>query len=122
MNDRFLVRVLHAVAGLDEEVETLPDVELVLIAILRDRQPWHIFHDEVRLTLRREAGPEYLGDEGVIHDSERLPLRLEPMHDRLVVHARLDEFQGHGPAHRCGLLSEPHLPHTAFAEFADELK
>ena len=122
MDDRLLVRVLYALAGLDEQLESLADLELLLIAILRDRQPRHVLHDEVRLTLGRDAGIEHLGDDRMIHDRERLPFRLEALHDGLVVHPRLDQLQGHGPAHRSGLLGEPYLPHAAFAEFADELK
>ena len=122
MDDGFLVRVLHALAGLDEQLQPLADLQLLLVAILRDRQARHVLHDEVRLALGRDAGIEHLGDGRVIHDRERLPFRLKALHDRLVVHARLDQLQGHGPAHRCGLLGEPYLPHAAFAQSADELK
>ena len=122
MDDRLLVRVLHAFAGLDEEFEPIPDLEFLLIAILRDRQPGHVLHHEVRLALRRRPGVEHLGDGGMIHDRQRLPLRLEALHDRLVVHPGLDQLQRDLPPHRRGLFGQPDLPHAAFAKLADELK
>jgi len=32
-----------------------------MIAIFRDRQPRHVLHDKVRLSLRRRSGVEHLG-------------------------------------------------------------
>ena len=122
MDDGFLVRVLHAVAGLDEEFEPIPDLELLLIAILRNRQPGHVLHHEVRLALRRRPGVEYLGDGGMIHDRQRLPLGLEALHQRLVVHPGLDQLQRDLPPHRRSLFRQPDLPHAAFTKLADELK
>ena len=58
----------------------------------------------------------------MIHDRQRLPLRLEALHDRLVVHPGLDQLQGDLPPHRRGLFGQPDLPHAAFAKLADELK
>jgi hypothetical protein len=120
MDDRFLVRVLHALAGLDKELQPLANLELLLIAILRDRHPRHVLHDEVRLTLGGDAGIEHLGDGRVIHDRERLAFCLKALHDCRVVHSRLDQLQGHGPPHRRYLLREPHLPHTSLAEGFDQ--
>ena len=120
MNDGFLMRMLHSLAGLDKELQPLADLELVLIAVLGNRQPGHVFHYEVRLALRCGAGIEHLGDRGVVHDRNRLTLRLEAPHDRLVVHARPDQLQGYRSAHRFGLLGEPHLSHAALAEFAHQ--
>src|ERR1035438_5301336 len=37
MDDGVLVRVLHALAGLNEKLQALPDLELLRIAIFRDR-------------------------------------------------------------------------------------
>src|SRR5580704_15335940 len=51
MHDRLLVRVLHAFAGLDEEFQPILDLELLLVAILRNREAWYVFHYEVGLSL-----------------------------------------------------------------------
>ena len=99
MDDGFLVCVLHAFAGLNEEFEPIRDLELLLIAILGNRQPGHVLHHEVWLALRRRSGVKHLGDGGMIHDRQRLPLRLEALHDRLVVHPGLDQFQRDLPPH-----------------------
>ncbi len=58
---------------------------------------------------------EHLGDVGMIHDGQRLPLRLEPGDDLLGVHARLDDLQRHAPPHRLGLLGRIHHTAPAFA-------
>ena len=122
MDDGFLVRVLHAFAGLNEEFEPVPDLELLLIAILRNRQPGHVLHHEVRLALWRRPGVKHLGDGRMIHDRQRLPLRLEALHDRLVVHPGLDQLQRDLPPHRGSLFGQPDLAHAAFTKLADELK
>jgi hypothetical protein len=122
VNDGFLMRVLHAVAGLDEELHPLPYLQSLLIAIIRDRQSRHVLHDEVRLSLRRGTGIEDLGNGRMIHDGERLAFGLEALHHRLVVHAGLDQLQRHRPQHRRDLLRQPHLTHAALAQLADEPK
>jgi hypothetical protein len=61
----------------------------------------------------------------MIHDRQRLPLRLEALHDRLVVHPGLDQLQGDLPPHRRSLFGQPDLAHAAFAKLrtsADKLK
>ena len=122
MDDGLLMRVLHAFAGLDEKFKPIPDLELLLIAILRNRQPGHVLHHEVRLALWRRPSVKHLGDGGMIHDRQRLPLRLEALHDRLVVHPSLDQLQGNLPPHGRVLFGQPDLSHAAFTKLADELK
>jgi hypothetical protein len=122
MDDGFLVRVLHAFADLDEEFEPIRDLEFLLIAILGNRQSGYVLHHEVRLALRRRSGVKHLGDGGMIHDRQRLPLRLEALHDRLVVHPGLDQLQGDLAPHRRSLFGQPDLAHASFAKLADELK
>ncbi len=122
MDNGLLVRMLHPLADADEELQPLGDLEPVLIAILRDRQPGDILHDQVRLTLGCRPSIEHLGDRRMIHDRERLALRLKPPYHHLVVHPRPDQLQGHQAAHGQGLLGQPYLPHAAFAEPADQLE
>src|ERR1700689_1994182 len=83
MDNGFLVCVLYAVAGLDEEFETVSDFELLLIAILRDGQSGDVLHYEIGLALRRRSSVEDLGDGWVIHDRERLSLRLKARREGL---------------------------------------
>lgn len=58
----------------------------------------------------------------MIHDGQRLALSLEAFYDRLVVHARLDEFECYWTAHWRCLFRQPDLTHSAFPEFANQLK
>ena len=55
----------------------------------------------------------------MIHQRQRLPLGLKPGDDTLGVHAQLDDFERHPPAHRFFLLG--HINHAA-AAFADSLQ
>ena len=56
----------------------------------------------------------------MVHDREGLPLGSKALHDRLVVHPRLDQFQRHVASHGGGLRSEPYLPHAAFTQLTNQ--
>ena len=92
MDDAFLVRMLNAVADLDEQLEALADRQAVPIAVAGDRFTAHVLHHEVRATLRRRPGVEHLGDRRVVHQGQRLALGLETRHDLRGVHAGLDDL------------------------------
>ena len=55
-------------------------------------------------------------DVRMVHQSERLALRLEPSDELLRVHAELDELHGYRALDRLFLLGQPDLPHAALAE------
>ena len=93
MDDRLLVRMLNAIARQDEQLDARANPQLVGVAILGDRQPRNVLHDEIRLSLRRGTGIEDLGDRGMIHHRQRLALRLEALRDALIVHAGADQLQ-----------------------------
>src|SRR5581483_7340287 len=48
MDNSLLVRVLDRMADLAEQIEPLPDAELMLVAIIGDPYPAHQFHHEKR--------------------------------------------------------------------------
>ena len=52
-------------------------VELVLVAVLGDRHALDQLHDEVGPAGVGGAGVEHLGDVGVVHQGQGLPLGLE---------------------------------------------
>jgi len=116
MDDGLLVGVLHALAHLDEEVDALGSVELVSVTVLGDPDARDVLHDEVRPTVVGGTALEHLRDRRVIHQCQGLPLGLEASHDLLGVHARLDDLERDPPAHRLGLLDQPHLAHPALSE------
>ncbi len=57
----------------------------------------------------------------MIHDGQRLPLRVESLQQRIVVYPGPDELQRNLPPHRLGLLRQPDLAHPAFAELLYQL-
>ena len=90
VDDRLLMRVLHAFADLLEQFQPLAGRQAVPVAVGRERLTLDVFHREVGPALDRGSGVEHLGNVRVAHDGEGLPLRLEPRHDLLAVHAELD--------------------------------
>src|SRR5262245_37412354 len=56
----------------------------------------------------------------MVHESQRLPLRLEASDDLGRIHPRLDDLQRHPPAHRAFLLGVVDNPHPAFAELLEK--
>ncbi|MFO1008944.1 MAG: hypothetical protein U1F29_02655 [Planctomycetota bacterium] len=75
-----------------EEPEALAQAELRLVAILRDRHALDELHR--RSTARRgRAAVEHLRDVRVLHERQRLALRLEPHDDLARVHAELDDLE-----------------------------
>jgi hypothetical protein len=122
VDDGLLMRVLHPFASLNKEIESLADLELLLVAIFGNRQPGYVLHHKVGLALWRRSGVEYLGDGGMIHDRQRLPLGLEALQYGFVVHPGFDQLQSNLPPHRKDLICQPDLPHATFTELAENLK
>ncbi len=68
MDDRFPVSVLHPFAYARKQFQSLPQRELVPIAVFRDREPRNVLHHEVRTPLRSGTRIEHLGDRRMIHE------------------------------------------------------
>ena len=81
VDDPLLMGVLDRVANLDEQLEPLTRIELVLVAVVGDRNAPHQFHHEVGPARFGGAGIEDPGDVGMVHHRQRLPLGLEPGDD-----------------------------------------
>jgi hypothetical protein len=94
---------------------------LLLVAVFDDGDALDELHHEVRAARLGGAGVEDLGDVGVVHQRQRLPLGLETCDDLPRVHAQLDHLQGHAALYRLPLLCRPHRPKAAFAKLLDEL-
>ena len=67
------------------------------------------------------AGVEDLGDIGVIHHRQRLPLGLEPGDDLGGIHARLDDLERDLAADRLFLLGHVDDTHAPFADLLEQL-
>ncbi len=81
MNDGFLVRVLHAGAYLNEQLQPLGDAQTFAIAVVGNGKAIDIFHRQVRLALYRGACVKDLGNGRVFHDREGLALRLKSLYN-----------------------------------------
>ena len=116
MDDPFLVGMLDALADRHEELQPLADRQPVCIAVLRDLHTLDVLHDEIGAPGLRRTSVDDAGNAGMLHEGERLTLRLETGDELLRVHAELDEFQRDRPLDRLFLLGLPHLSHASLAE------
>ena len=66
-----------------------------------------------------DSAVENLGDVGMVHHGQGLAFGLKASDNLFAIHAELDDFQGHPPAH--GGLLFGHIDNTA-AAFADLLE
>ncbi len=117
VDDALLMRVLHPFTDLDEKLQPLLDGQTVLVAILGDGLTANQLHREVGSALVRRSRVVHTGYIRMIHQSQSLPLGLEPGDDRLGVHAPLDELEGHLSMDGLFLLSLVHDSHAAVANF-----
>ena len=119
VDDSLLVGMLNRLANLSEEFQPLFSGKVVLVAVVGNASALDQFHDEVRPAAVSSASIEHLGNVGMVHEREGLPLRFEPGNDTFGVHAKLDDLERHAAANRFLLLG--HIDHTAPA-FTDSLK
>jgi hypothetical protein len=110
------ITVLHPLAYLDEQLETIANPRFPSIAVVRDGDAADVFHHQIGLPVGGRAGFEHLGDGGVIHDRERPPFGLESLQERRAVDSGPDELQRHLAVYRCRLLGKPDLAHAPFAD------
>jgi len=121
VDNSLLVGMLHGLANLQKQLQPFPNRHLVLIAILGDRHALDQLHDKIRPSTIRLPAIIHLGDIGMIHQSQRLPLRFETCHHLPRIHARFDDLECDLPPKRLLLLSDKHQPHAAFADLFHEL-
>jgi hypothetical protein len=116
-----MTRSISSLADRHEQLQALPGCQALLVAVARDRHALDQLHHEVRPAVGRRAGVMDLGDVGVVHQRQRLPLGLEPRQHLPRVHPRLDKLDGHRALDRLGLLRHPHRPHAPLADLLQEL-
>ena len=121
MNDAFLVRVLDGAADVDEQLQSFTGAQTGLVTVVGDGKPANQFHDEVRPATGRGAAIEHLGDVRMVHQRQRLPLRLEPRDNLARVHAGLDDLERYLALHRLDLLGHEHRAETTFADLLEQL-
>src|SRR6266702_155082 len=113
MNDAPLMCMLNCLADLHKELEPIVCRERKLIAVFRDLYPTDKLHHEIWATGCGRPCIENLGDVGVVHQRQCLPLGFKPGDHALRVHSRLDYLQCDPPSDR--LLLFRHVNHSASA-------
>ena len=93
---------------------------LRLVAKLCDRHALDVFHHEEGGPLLRDPAIQHLGDVGMIHDGQRLPLSLETQQHLTAVHTLLNELDRHAPPNGLQLLGNPDRSHSAFANLLEQ--
>ena len=121
VDDPLAVGVLDRLADREEQFQPVAGRELLLVAVVDDRDALDQLHDEVGPAAFRRAGVEDAGDVGVVHQRQRLPLRLEAGDDVARVHARLDDLQGHLAANGVLLLGDEDQAHPSLADLLHQL-
>ena len=122
MDDTLLMGVLYAIANRCEEGQALLCAQPLGVAILRQRNSADVFHGEKRSALVGRARLEGLGDVGVVHERQGLPLGFESSQYLLGVHPPLDQFERHPAPNRGLLLGLPHLAHSPLANFLKKVE
>ena len=119
VDDPLLVRVMDGGTDLGEKQQTFPGSQFVLVTELRHGNALHQFHHEKRTSGLRASRIINLGDVGMIHHRERLPLLFEPSHHLLRVHPGLDDFQRHPSPDGLLLLRHPDGPKSPLANLLE---
>src|SRR6266566_3155699 len=119
MDHCLLMRVLHRLTDIDKESQALGSWQVVLVAVVRDGNTAHQFHDEIRPTGLCCAAVQHPGDVEMVHQGQGLALSLEPGDDFARVHPWPDDLEGDLALHRLLLIG--HIDHAETA-LADLLK
>jgi hypothetical protein len=115
------VRVLDSLADLNEEFQALAGGVSTRIAVLVNRRPVDQFHHEIGVPGFRAPAVQHVGDTGMIHQCQSLPLSFETSDNLPCVHTGLDNLQRDFAFD--GLLLDRHVDyaHATFADLMDEL-
>ena len=114
--------VLDSLAHGHEQLQPVPDREVLPIAVLRELDSVHQLHHEIRAAGLGRPGVQHLRDVRVIHHGEGLTLRFKPRHDLLGVHAGLDDLERHPAADGRGLFGVVDDTHPALAQHLEDLE
>ncbi len=93
VNDAFLMGVLHGLAYVEKQPQTVANDEVTFVAEFGDRRSADQLHDEIGSIARSFAGVQNPCDILMLHQGQRLPLGLESSDHTAGVHARFEHFQ-----------------------------
>ena len=121
VDDALLVRVLHRVTHHGEQPHALVHGEPCLVAELVDGASRHVLHGKVEAPILGGPGLEHARNVGVVHERQRLPLRLEARGRASRVDAHLDHLERHAAADGMRLLGEVDDAHAALSQDVDHV-
>ncbi len=117
MDDPLLVRVLHGLANLYQQLDPIAKRQRLLLTELRNRRSIDEFHDQEWLSACIDSTVKYLGDVMVLHHRQCLPFGFETRDEFLESALARSIFDRNSPPNRNALLSHEHEPKPAFADF-----
>src|SRR5437867_3005289 len=92
MNNKVAVRVINGRTYAQEQDHSRSDVQFLLLRMMSDRIPIHVFHDDVGQTIRSGAAIEQARNIGMLKMRESLTFAAETGENELGVHARTNQF------------------------------
>jgi hypothetical protein len=78
VDHQLTVRVGHRVADLDKQAQPLPDVQRPVSAVLIERRPLDMLHDQGGAPVRGHRRVQEPRDAGMLKHAERPPFNPEP--------------------------------------------
>src|SRR5262245_52811549 len=110
------MRVLDGAADRYKQLKPFAGRQPMLIAVLGYRYSGNMLHDKKWPSVVRDSSAINLSNVGVIHEGERLTLRLKACHDFASVHPDLDDLQRHFPPEWRVLFGQIDDPHATLSE------
>ena len=119
MDDTVFVRVMDCGADLLKQSQPVGDRKLVVLAILVDGLAFDILHYKVRKAVLCRSAIEESGDVRMIETGEDLPLIAKAAHNKVGIHAPVDEFD-RDTSFKLGVSTNRQIdrPHSAATDFA----
>ena len=92
VNDQVLMRILHCIANLYEQLDALVDRQKVAVAILVDARPADVLHDEVGRAVVVLAAVQQAGNVAMVEVGQDLPLAPEAFAEPLAEPGTADDL------------------------------
>src|SRR6266851_10338994 len=120
MDHCLLVSMLHCLTDFDEELQALGGGQVILVAVVRDGNTAHQFHDEVRPTGLGRAAVQHPRDIRMVHQRQSLALSFKARDHLAGVHSRFDNLERYLSLYRLLLFGHINDPETALADLRSE--
>jgi hypothetical protein len=122
MNNPLLMRMLNRRTNLYKKSKSLLRGQIIRVAIFRDLNSTDQFHYKVWPPIVRCSRIKHLRNVRMVHQRQRLPLRVEPRDHLLRAHPQLDQLQRHPPPNRRLLLRHVNNPAATLPDFLQNLE